>query len=99
MPWHFVAKAPRDAVLQRIPVSVHGSVPGLEAAELQTFKDLCWKGMCVPAGPAAGLREPGEMYIVFPLINMNAAPLQKCTGLINEILIFLECGACLISLH
>lgn len=27
--------------------------------------------------------------MVFSLINMNPAPLQKCTGLINEILIFL----------
>lgn len=27
--------------------------------------------------------------MVFSLTNMNPAPLQKCTGLINEILIFL----------
>lgn len=30
-----------------------------------------------------------DVYMVFSLINMNPAPLQKCTGLINEILIFL----------
>lgn len=47
-------------------MSVHGSVLGLEAAELQTFeKCLCWKGLCVAAGPAAGLRELGEMCTWF----------------------------------
>lgn len=38
-------------------------------------------------------------HITFPLINMNAAPLQKCTALINEILILLERGASLALLH
>lgn len=36
---------------------------------------------------------------IFPLMNMNAAPLQKCTALINEILIFLEHGTSLSLLH
>lgn len=49
-------------------------------------------------GPASGLGSQERREYCFSPHKSNCSPLQMCTGLINEVLIFLERGASLISL-
>ena len=66
-------------------VCLHGSVLGLEAAELQTSEEgsmlagdaQAGRSCCCAQGAGKGV------CIIFPLINMNTTSLQKCAGLMK----------------